>query len=55
MINIQTRGQQAKARLDEIKSLYKIGKVSYDEARKFVLPPVLQTLSLFPELYPAAG
>lgn len=29
-----TRGQKAKARLDEIKSLYKLGKITYDHAKE---------------------
>ena len=39
-----TRGQQAKVRLDEIKSLYKTGGVSHDEAKKLSLKP-LKTLN----------
>lgn len=40
----QTRGRKAKARLDEIKSLYKTGRVSYDEAKELALEP-LNTLN----------
>ncbi len=30
----QTRGKKAKARLDEIKSLYKLGKITHDHAKE---------------------
>lgn len=40
----QTRGRKDKARLDEIKSLYKTGRVSYDEAKELALEP-LNTLN----------
>ncbi len=39
-----TRGRKAKARLDEIKSLYKTGRVSYDEAKELASGP-LETLN----------
>lgn len=29
----KTRGRKAKERLDEIKSLYKLGKITYDHAK----------------------
>jgi len=35
-----TRGRKAKARLDEIKSLYKTGRVSYDEAKELAFEPL---------------
>lgn len=44
LIMEDTRGRKAKARLDEIKSLYKTGKVSYDEAKELAFEP-LRTLN----------
>lgn len=44
LIMEQTRGHKAKARLDEIKSLYKMGRVSDDEAKELAFEP-LSTLN----------
>ena len=44
IFRVMTKGQQAKARLDEIKSLYKTGRVSYDEAKELAFEP-LRTLN----------
>ena len=40
----QTRGRKAKMRLDEIKSLYKLGKISHDDAKELAFEP-LKTLN----------
>jgi hypothetical protein len=35
-----TRGRKAKAKLDEIKSLYKTGRISHDDAKKLASEPL---------------